>query len=79
MARKIFVVSACSSGWTVEGDDNFRVRMPQREQALLLARSAAHRAFLDGACSAVMLRAPDYTLTTEWLFGFESVRPLDHA
>lgn len=71
MAREIFVVSASGSGWAVERDGEFLVRTPQREHALLLARSAAHRAFLGGGCSAVMVRAADHTLTTEWLFGFE--------
>lgn len=71
MAREVFVVCASGSGWAVERAGEFLVRTAQREHALLLARSAAHRAFLDGGCSAVMVRSADHTLTPEWLFGFE--------
>ncbi len=71
MAREVFVVFASGSGWAVESDGEFLVRTLQREHALLLARSAAHRAFLGGGCSAVMVRATDGAVSTEWLFGFE--------
>lgn len=72
MAREIFVISASRGGWIVERDGALVTRTPRREQALLFARSAAHRAFLDGGCSAVMVRAADNSLSLEWQFGFEN-------
>lgn len=72
MAREIFVISASGSGWVVERDGDCLVQTPRREHALLLARSAAHRAFLNGSCSAVMVRAADDTLCMEWQFGSEN-------
>jgi hypothetical protein len=71
VAREVFVVTASGGGWAVERDGEFLMRTQQREHAMLLARSAAHRAFLNGGCSAVMVRTADLSLTTEWLFGFE--------
>ena len=71
MARENFIVSASGSGWAIERDGALVTRTPRREQALLLARSAAHRAFLNGSRSAVMVRGADDTLCVEWQFGFE--------
>jgi hypothetical protein len=75
LAREFFVVSAFGSGWAIERDGAFVTHTPGREQALLLARSAAHRAFQNGSRSAVMVRGADNTLCVEWQFGFEDALP----
>lgn len=71
MARRAYVVSEQAGNWAVECDGICLMQTQHRDQAVHMARAAAHRAFMAGSASAVLLKSHDGQLATEWLFGFD--------